>query len=31
VTPHELIAGLVTEVGIVPASAEGIARALERR
>jgi methylthioribose-1-phosphate isomerase len=30
VTPHELIAGLVTEVGIVPATAEGVAEALRR-
>ena len=30
VTPHRLIAGLVTEVGIVPATAEGIAEAFHR-
>ena len=30
VTPHELVAGLVTEVGIVPATAQGIAEALGR-
>ncbi len=30
VTPHALIAGIVTEVGIVPASAAGIAAAFER-
>jgi methylthioribose-1-phosphate isomerase len=28
VTPHELITGFVTEVGIVPATPEGVARAL---
>jgi S-methyl-5-thioribose-1-phosphate isomerase len=30
VTPHDLITGIVTEVGIVPATAAGIARAFER-
>jgi len=30
VTPHELITGLITEVGIVPATAEGVAEALRR-
>jgi methylthioribose-1-phosphate isomerase len=30
VTPHGLITGIVTEVGIVPASAAGVAAALER-
>jgi methylthioribose-1-phosphate isomerase len=30
VTPHGLITGIVTEIGIVPASAAGIAAALER-
>jgi methylthioribose-1-phosphate isomerase len=30
VTPHELIAGIVTEVGIVPATAAGVAEALAR-
>jgi methylthioribose-1-phosphate isomerase len=30
VTPHGLIAGIITEVGIVPASAGGIAAAMER-
>ena len=30
VTPHELITGIITEVGIVPASAAGVAAALER-
>jgi methylthioribose-1-phosphate isomerase len=30
ITPHGLITGIVTEVGIVPASAAGIAAALER-
>jgi methylthioribose-1-phosphate isomerase len=30
VTPHELITGIITEVGIVPASAAGLAAALER-
>jgi len=27
VTPHELITGIITEVGIVPATAAGIAEA----
>jgi S-methyl-5-thioribose-1-phosphate isomerase len=31
VTPHELIAGIITEVGIVPASAEGVAEAFGRQ
>jgi methylthioribose-1-phosphate isomerase len=31
VTPHDLIAGIITEVGIVPANAQGIAEALRRR
>jgi methylthioribose-1-phosphate isomerase len=30
VTPHTLITGIVTDVGIVPASAAGVATALER-
>jgi S-methyl-5-thioribose-1-phosphate isomerase len=30
VTPHGLISGLVTEVGIVPATAEGVAEAFRR-
>jgi len=30
VTPHDLIAGIVTEVGIVPATPAGVAEALER-
>jgi methylthioribose-1-phosphate isomerase len=30
VTPHDLIAGIVTPVGIVPATTAGIAGALER-
>jgi len=30
VTPHALITGIVTEVGIVPATAAGIAAALSR-
>lgn len=30
VTPHELITGIITEVGIVPASVAGITAALER-
>ncbi len=31
VTPHPLIAGFITEVGIVPATPEGVARALRGR
>ncbi|HVP39649.1 MAG TPA: S-methyl-5-thioribose-1-phosphate isomerase [Candidatus Saccharimonadales bacterium] len=30
VTPHELITGIITEVGIVPATAAGVAEALRR-